>query len=145
MVRFLWRHRRDTSSGELVLPAARYEAADVGGKFIAGAFALLVAFLALVTLCTLWLFPYPTTDRTLQTPVPVYPEPSLQLSPRHDMQRFLAAEMAELGSYGWVDHAHGVVRLPIDIAMSEVARRGIADWPTRSSQPTTPSGPGGNR
>ena len=141
----LWRHPRHASSGELVLPAARYEAADVGGRFVAAAFALLVAFLAVVTLCTLWLFPYPTTDRNLQPPLLVYPEPRLQPSPRHDMQRFLAAEMAELGSYGWVDNAHGVVRLPIDVAMSELAQRGIPDWPTPSSQPKTPSDPGGNR
>ena len=78
----------------------------------------------------LWLFPLPGTDRSLHAPLPFYPEPRLQLSPRQEMQRFLAAEYEQLTTYGWVDKAHLIVRIPIDVAMNRVAQRGIPDWPT---------------
>lgn len=126
-------------AGELILPPAEHEAADVGPRFIGAAFALLFVSLAIVTLRTLWLFPMPQTDRTLHTPLPVYPEPRLQPSPRAEMQRFLAEEMKQLKAYGWIDKAHGIVKLPIDVAMEEVARRGSPGWPTSPVQAASPS------
>jgi hypothetical protein len=131
-----------TPEGELILPAAAHEPADIGRGFIGGAFGLLLVSLAVVTLGVLWLFPLPGTDRTLHTPLPVYPEPRLQPNPRQEMQRFLAAEQAELAIYGWIDKAHGVVRIPIDVAMDKVARSGIPGWPdsAAATSPTTTAG-----
>lgn len=123
-----------SAKAETIVPPAGHENADVGGRFIASAFALLIVSLAVVMVCVLWLFPFPNTDRTLNTPLPFYPEPRLQPSPRQEMQRFLAEERAQLTSYGWVDKSHGIVRLPVDVAMEEIARRGISDWPTASGQ-----------
>lgn len=114
---------------ERVLPPAAHEPADLGRGFIGGAFGLLLASLAIVMLGVLWLFPLPGTDRTLDTPLPLYPEPRLQPSPRQEMQRFLAAEQRQLTTYGWIDKANGIVRIPIDVAMDKVARSGIAGWP----------------
>jgi hypothetical protein len=132
---------RRTPEGELILPAAAHEPADIGRGFIGGAFGLLLVSLAVVTLGVLWLFPLPGTDRTLHTPLPVYPEPRLQPNPRQEMQRFLAAEQAELKTYGWIDKAHGIVRIPIDVAMDKVARSGIPGWPDSAAaaeaSPTT--------
>jgi hypothetical protein len=130
------------AEAETVVPPAGHESADVGGRFIGSAFGLLIASLAVVTLCVLWLFPMPSTDRTLRTPLPVFPAPRLQPSPREEMQRFLAEERAQLTSYGWVDKSHDIVRLPVDLAMKEIAQRGIADWPTPagpSAKNSTPS------
>jgi hypothetical protein len=131
-----------TPEGELILPAAVHEPADIGRGFIGGAFGLLLVSLAVVTLGVLWLFPLPGTDRTLHTPLPVYPEPRLQPNPRQEMQRFLAAEQAELATYGWIDKTHGVVRIPIDVAMDKVARSGIPGWPdsAAATSPTTTAG-----
>src|SRR5690348_7403040 len=51
-----------TSEGELILPAAAHEPADIGRGFIGGAFGLLLVSLAVVTLGVLWLFPLSGTD-----------------------------------------------------------------------------------
>jgi hypothetical protein len=118
---------------ELVLPPAAHEPADIARGFISGAFGLLLASLAIVMLGVLWLFPLPGTDRTLNTPLPVYPEPQLQPSPRQEMQRFLAAERQQLTTYGWIDKAHGIVRIPIDVAMDKIARDGIPGWPSSTA------------
>jgi hypothetical protein len=125
----------------LILPAAAHEPADVGRGFIGGAFGLLLVSLAVVTLGVLWLFPLPGTDRILHTPLPTYPEPRLQPNPREEMQRFFAAEQAELQTYGWIDKAHGVAKIPIGVAMDKVARSGIPGWPgsaaAAAAAPTT--------
>lgn len=122
------------SEGKLVLPAAAHEGADFGRRFIGGAFGLLMLSLAIVTLGVLWLFPLPGTDRTLNSPLPIYPDPRLQVSPRQEMQRFLAAEYEQLTTYGWVDKDHQIVRIPIDVAMNRIAQTGIPGWPTSPTQ-----------
>ena len=127
------RLRLTTKRHEIVLPAAAHAGPDVGHRFIAGALALLVTSLAVITLGVLWAFPLPTLDRTLNLPLPLYPAPRLQPSPRQEMQRFLAEEMQQLGNYGWIDKAHGIVRIPIDAAMAEIAQRGIPDWPANQA------------
>lgn len=120
--------------GELLLPAAEYEKSDVGPRFIGAAFALLLASLAVITVGALWLFPLPGTDRMLHVPLPVYPAPRLQPNPREEMQHFLAQEKAQSTTYGWIDKPHGIVRLPIDVAMEQVAKRGIPGWPASREQ-----------
>ena len=90
--------------------------------------------LVIVTLGVLWLFPLPSTDRTLNAPLPHYPEPRLQPSPRQEMQRFLAAEYEQLTTYGWVDQAHQIVHIPIDVAMNRIAQSGIPGWPESAAQ-----------
>jgi hypothetical protein len=99
---------------EKALPAAQYEPRDVGGSFIwAGATLVLATVVALAFL-----------------PLPLYPAPRLQPSPRADMARFYAEEMQWLNSTGWVDKAHAIVHIPISDAMREVAKAGIPGWPT---------------
>ena len=125
--------RLTTKRHEIVLPAAAHAGPDVGYRFIAGALALLVTSLSVITMGVLWAFPLPTLDRTLNLPLPLYPAPRLQPSPRQEMQRFLAEEMQQLGNYGWIDKAHGIVRIPIDAAMAEIAQGGIPDWPANQA------------
>lgn len=55
------------------------------------------------------------------------PAPVLQLNPAADLRKFRAQEDAQLDSYGWVDRARGIARIPIAQAMQDVASRGIAD------------------
>lgn len=118
------------ADGERIIPAARREESDVGEGFIWGAFALLLGVLVATVLLVLWMFPQSLRDRTIGLPLPVYPAPRLQTSPRADMQRFYAQEMGRLNSTGWVDQAHGVVHIPIADAMRKVAQDGIPGWPT---------------
>lgn len=51
------------------------------------------------------------------------PAPRLQVHPLDDLQKLRAREDAQLGTYGWVDRPRGVVRLPIDRAMTLLAER----------------------
>jgi hypothetical protein len=53
------------------------------------------------------------------------PEPHLQVAPSKELQLLRAAEEAVLQSYGWVDQAAGVVRLPIERAMELLLERGL--------------------
>jgi len=53
------------------------------------------------------------------------PEPRLQSTPALDLARFRAREEERLSTYGWVDRAAGVVRLPIERAMELVAEEGL--------------------
>jgi hypothetical protein len=55
-------------------------------------------------------------------------KPRLEIDPATDLAAFRAQQQHELGGYGWIDRAHGVVRIPIDQAMKDVAA-GIKDWP----------------
>lgn len=53
------------------------------------------------------------------------PAPRLQVDPALDIFDHRKAEKQVLTSYGWVDQKAGVVRIPIDRAMSLLAERGI--------------------
>lgn len=53
------------------------------------------------------------------------PEPRVQVSPGHDMERFSQSETQRLESYGWVDRRAGIARVPIERAIDEVVRRGV--------------------
>ncbi|MBM3809350.1 MAG: hypothetical protein FJW22_14285 [Acidimicrobiia bacterium] len=57
------------------------------------------------------------------------PAPLLQNQPFKDLYQLRLEETARLGSYGWVDKADGIARLPIDRAMEVVLERG---FPTRA-------------
>ena len=60
-----------------------------------------------------------------QTRPALPPEPRLQVVPSQELQQLHAAEEAVLQSYGWVDQAAGVVRLPIERAMELLLERGL--------------------
>jgi hypothetical protein len=53
------------------------------------------------------------------------PEPRLQASSARDLLEMRAAEERELTTYGWIDEAAGVVRIPIERAMDLVAMEGL--------------------
>ena len=114
---------------ERAIPDARHEEKDISERFVWGAVALLVGCLALIMFAIIWIYPHALLDRTVSLPLPVYPEPRLQPSPRADMQTFYTAEMQRLNGVGWVDKGRGVVHIPITEAMSKVAQEGVPGWP----------------
>ena len=109
-----------------------YEPDDirVGGVVLAGAAALVVLAL---TLLVLWGLVALLTERSRppeataieQTPLAT-PAPRLQADPGADLAALRAAEGASLHRWAWVDRQGGIVRIPIEQAMAELARRG---WP----------------
>jgi hypothetical protein len=67
----------------------------------------------------------------------VAPQPPLQVEPTKELDDYFATENQKLNSYGWVDKAAGVVRIPIDRAMDLIAQRGL---PTRGPGTKNASG-----
>jgi hypothetical protein len=55
--------------------------------------------------------------------------PRLQTAPRQEMQEMLRADQARLQSYGWVDRAAGLARIPIERAMELLVVQGLPSWP----------------
>jgi len=52
-------------------------------------------------------------------------QPALQADPRIDIEEMRKAEEAILTSYGWVDEAEEIVRIPIDRAIEITAKQGL--------------------
>ncbi len=63
------------------------------------------------------------------------PAPRLQTNPREDLKAMRAEEDQRLTTYGWVDQAGGVVRIPIDQAMQLLLKQGLP------ARPAPPPGP----
>lgn len=62
------------------------------------------------------------------------PSPTLQRTPVQDLQRFRAAEDEILNSYSWIDQQHGIVHVPINVAIDMLAKQGL---PSRQQAPPT--------
>jgi len=65
---------------------------------------------------------------------PVPPQPRLQQTPVIDLKAMRDAEDQVLTTYGWVDQAHGLVRIPIDKAIDLLSQRGIPARPQTGMQ-----------
>jgi hypothetical protein len=57
------------------------------------------------------------------------PQPRLQTDPSEDLVKFRAEEEKRLDSYYWIDKNKGIVHIPIERAMKEVAEEGIDGFP----------------
>ncbi len=61
------------------------------------------------------------------------PEPRLQDRPNLDLQRYQTEQRQTLTTYGWVDPAQRIVRLPVDRAIDLLAARGLPWKPSSVS------------
>jgi hypothetical protein len=127
-------------------PDTGYETTDADAKPIAYAFAGL-AVLIVVVFVAVWGFfvymdrrTYETEARAGQIPEPDFrvPEPRLQSTPEHDLKRMLQHEQSMKESYGWVNEASGIVRIPIERAMDIVAEKGLPNLPPIGEEEGTP-------
>ena len=57
------------------------------------------------------------------------PQPRLQTDPSQDLAKFLVDEDKRLNTYYWIDKKNGVVHIPIERAMQELAEEGIDGFP----------------
>jgi hypothetical protein len=118
-------------------PDTGYETTDADAKPIAYAFAGLAILILLVFVAVWGLFiyfdrrTYDTEARAGQIPPPDFrvPEPRLQSTPEHDLKRMLQHEQLLKESYGWVNQASGIVRIPVERAMEIVAEKGLPNLP----------------
>lgn len=57
-------------------------------------------------------------------------EEGYKAPPKIELQDMIADENAILGGYGWVDPNKGTVRIPIDVAIDLVAKKGLPSKPS---------------
>jgi hypothetical protein len=112
------------------LPPARHEASDVDARLLTLGLGGTLVVLLMGSLLVGWIYPGIVLDQRLPGQVPRYPDPQLQTNPARDLRRFVAGELAELNSSGWIDQTHGTAHIAIDTAMRRIAHDGIPDWPT---------------
>ena len=111
---------------------AEYQPNDFDGKKAARVMVLLGVAITLSLGGVGWLLsgyrqqvqqpPMSTLERQRLLP----PEPRLQADPRQAGERQLARQRLHLDSYGWVDHEHHIVHLPLAQARQLLLERG---WP----------------
>ena len=63
------------------------------------------------------------------TPGPTPPAPRLEAESGSELAAYRVATDQQLNSYRWVDRSNGVVAIPIDRAMDEVAQQGLPARP----------------
>ncbi len=113
-------------------PTPGHELSDLKPRAIMTFLVVLAVMIVGVLVVSMWIYDYSASRlaHTEALPSPLAkpatpPEPRLQVFAPKDTQEFRAAEDAALNSYGWVDHATGVVRIPIDRAMQLLSERGL--------------------
>jgi hypothetical protein len=87
-----------------------------------------LTFLVIAPFVLMGAFPRAVSDvRRALTVEP--PQPRLQIDPSEDLARFLADEDKRLNTYYWIDKKKGIVHIPIEQAMQELAEQGIDGFP----------------
>jgi len=109
---------------------ARHEERDMDVKVVAGFGLALVVGLVIVHFISISLFHWlAARPESYPPPSPLaserqtYTGPRLLVDQARDMEELRAREDAVLNGYGWIDRAHGVVRIPIDRAMELFVER----------------------
>jgi hypothetical protein len=121
--------------GDLVNPSVTYETRDVNVRAVTR-FGIALAGIVVVACSMLWFLFHEFAAREvarhaqpsslIQREAPKQPpEPRLQANPPQELRQVRADEDAVLDSYGWVDPAKGVVRIPVSRAMDLAAERGL--------------------
>ena len=127
---------------DLSRPEERFEHRDVNAWAVYK-FGIALAFLCIISLVLLYgLYRYFVSreggpmaqDQVNVDARRLPPMPRLQPAPITDLKDMRAAEDQILNGYGWVDQAHGVVRIPIDRAMDLLAQRGLPARPAADQQ-----------
>ncbi len=129
-------------------PELGYESTDANPKVLAYAFVAL-SLLIIFTFVAMWLlFVYfdskaEKSDRGRANPWGNVdyrpPEPRLQTSPNADLRKMLDHENHLMQSYGWVNKASGIVRIPVARAMDIVAKKGLPNLPQIGAPEDTPN------
>lgn len=106
-----------------------YERRDLPARGVMIFSAALAAAVALVLVASGALFDVLAARRREPSPGPLAPParvdaPRLEVVPGAELEALRREEAERLGSYGWVDRARGVARIPIDRAMDLLLERG---------------------
>lgn len=109
-------------------PDSAYERSDWPLGIIGLIFVGILLLLVISPLVMIAAFPTTLADvRRVLTVEP--PQPRLQTDPSEDLVQFRAEEQKRLNDYYWIDKKKGIVHIPIERAMKEVAAEGIEGFP----------------
>ena len=131
LARLLSRGRQTSPVGHIAGSFPRpddYERRDVSLSVIAIIALALLVFLGVSPIIVH--FAWPTVGKDVDRQVRIAPPgPRLQTDPPDELAAYTAKEKALLNSYGWIDRAHGIARVPIEAAMKQAAQHGIDGFP----------------
>lgn len=111
-----------------------YERRDVNTRAVFWVGVALVVAAVVIHTAVWWLFDLFDRREALKGPPPATlvnapraapPAPRLQTDAPADLNDFRAEEKHELEGYGWVDRQKGVVRIPVERAMTLLLERGL--------------------
>jgi hypothetical protein len=111
-----------------VNPNTAFEPTDWPLRPIALTLPGIFLFLVIAPLVLLWAYPDAASDVGRQ-PTSEPPAPRLQTNPPQDFASFQAEEQKKLHGYHWIDRQNGIVHIPIEQAMQNLARDGIDGFP----------------
>lgn len=109
-------------------PNIAYEPSDWPLAPVAALYIGLLALLAISAFVLMAAYPtaLPDVGRNLRI---APPGPRLQTNGAGELRRFRADEERRLNTYYWVEKDKGIVHIPIEEAMKQVATTGISDFP----------------
>ncbi len=121
---------------EIINADVKYEPKDASGKWL-GAIFVLIVITAIILPFLLWGFyghfeasyghgaAIPEAKNLERFNAP--PEPNMKPDPIKNYREFRRAEDEKLNDYGWIDKEKGVVHIPIEQAMKQLAAKGLPD------------------
>ncbi len=123
-----------TDDGAAVNESVAYERKDVNARAILWIGVVMIVAAVVIHTAVWWLFD--AFDRReaqkgrppatlVQTQRPAVPEPRLQTDAPADLNAVRDAQKNELETYGWIDQQKGVVRIPVEQAMTILVQRGL--------------------
>ena len=83
----------------------------------------------------------PNAQRTHEKIQQEFPQPRLEDNETTEINDFRYQQDETLASYGWVDQSGGVMRIPIDQAMTLIAQRGLPTIPKAGVAPAAEGAP----
>jgi hypothetical protein len=113
-------------------PAHQHESRDADLRkltYLALGILALIIFGFVITEITFYIFvgrqqvPAPQAFFSPATQMP--PAPRVQQNPRLDLGAYMQEENEVLDTYGWVDRKAGIVRVPVDRAMTLLLQQGL--------------------
>ena len=109
---------------------AGHEKSEVSVPFIVVSLSVLLVGTFLVALLVVGIFQffshtYQTQESAKQNQQQIPPEPRVEVEPYRQLLDVHAREEHVLSSYAWVDKGQGIVRIPINQAIDELAKKGL--------------------
>lgn len=116
-------HLHQTEPPKIAFEPTDWDLAPVAAVYIA-------TLVLLVISCLVLIVAYPSALPDVSRALHINPPgPRLQVNSEADLQRFRTEEEQQLNGYYWIDKQKGIVHIPIDTAMQNLARTGIDGFP----------------